>query len=88
MTACGEIAIATPAPRSTPQELPDGTPIKGPDDLRQALLRRPEQFAQTFTEGLLNYATVSLSIDMPTVRRIVHGAAASDYKFDGLCRRW
>src|SRR5262249_9131823 len=30
-------------------ELPDGTPIKGPDDLRQALLRRPELFVQTFT---------------------------------------
>ena len=38
-------------------ELPDGTPINGPDDLRQALLRRPEQFVQTFTEGLLTYAT-------------------------------
>ena len=38
-------------------ELPDGTPIKGPDDLRKALLRRPEQFVQTFTEGLLTYAT-------------------------------
>ena len=38
-------------------ELPDGTPIKGPDDLRKALLRRPEQFVQTFTEGLLMYAT-------------------------------
>ena len=37
-------------------ELPDGTPIKGPDDLRKALLRRPEQFVQTFTEGLLTYA--------------------------------
>ena len=38
-------------------ELPDGTPINGPDDLRKALLRRPEQFVQTFTEGLLTYAT-------------------------------
>ena len=38
-------------------ELPDGTPINGPDDLRNALLRRPEQFVQTFTEGLMTYAT-------------------------------
>ena len=38
-------------------ELPDGTAINGPDDLRKALLRRPEQFVQTFTEGLLTYAT-------------------------------
>ncbi|HET9569622.1 MAG TPA: DUF1592 domain-containing protein [Vicinamibacterales bacterium] len=67
-------------------ELPDGTPIKGPDDLRQALLRRPQQFAQTFTEGLLTYATGRKLeyYDMPTVRKIVHGAAASDYKFSTL----
>jgi hypothetical protein len=67
-------------------ELPDGTPIKGPDDLRQALLRRPEQFAQTFTEGLLTYATGRKLeyYDMPTVRRLVRGAAGSDYRFSAL----
>jgi mono/diheme cytochrome c family protein len=66
--------------------LPDGTPINGPDDLRAALLRRPEQFAQTFTEGLLTYATGRKLeyYDMPTVRKIVHGAAASDYKFSTI----
>src|SRR5262249_53625803 len=63
-------------------ELPDGTPIKGPDDLRQALLRKPEQFVQTFTEGLLTYATGRKleAYDMPAVRRIVHGAAGGGYK--------
>jgi mono/diheme cytochrome c family protein len=67
-------------------ELPDGTPIKGPDDLRHALLRRPDQFAQTFTEGLLTYATGRKleHYDMPTVRRIVRGAAASDYRLSVL----
>jgi len=67
-------------------ELPDGTPIKGPDDLRQALLRKPEQFVQTFTEGLLTYATGRKleAYDMPAVRRIVHGAAAGGYKFSTL----
>ena len=66
--------------------LPDGTPITGPDDLRQALLRRPEQFAQTFTEGMLTYATGRKleHYDMPTVRRIVRGAASSDYRFSAL----
>ena len=66
--------------------LPDGTPINGPDDLRAALLRRPEQFAQTFTEGLLTYATGRKleHYDMPTVRRIVRGAAATDYRFSAL----
>jgi mono/diheme cytochrome c family protein len=67
-------------------ELPDGTPIEGPDDLRNALLRRPEQFAQTFTEGLLTYATGRKleHYDMPTVRRIVRGTAGSDYRFSAL----
>ncbi|MEO8259737.1 MAG: DUF1592 domain-containing protein [Acidobacteriota bacterium] len=67
-------------------ELPDGTPINGPDDLRRALLRRPGQFVQTFTEGLLTYATGRklAAYDMPTVRRIVRGAAAGDYRFSAL----
>jgi mono/diheme cytochrome c family protein len=67
-------------------ELPDGTPIKGPDDLRAALLRRPDQFAQTFTEGLLTYATGRKLeyYDMPTVRRIVRDGARSDYRFSAL----
>jgi mono/diheme cytochrome c family protein len=67
-------------------ELPDGTPIKGPDDLRQALLRKPEQFVQTFTEGLLTYATGRKleAYDMPAVRRIVRGAAGGGYRFSAL----
>jgi len=66
--------------------LPDGTAINGPDDLRQALLRRPEQFVQTFTEGLLRYATGrTLEYrDMPTVRRIVRGAASVDYRLSAI----
>jgi mono/diheme cytochrome c family protein len=66
--------------------LPDGTPITGPDDLRQALLRRPGQFAQTFTEGLLTYATGRKLeyYDMPAVRRIVRDGVASDYRFSAL----
>jgi mono/diheme cytochrome c family protein len=67
-------------------ELPDGTALKGPDDLRKALLRRPDQFVQTFTERLLTYATgrTLQYYDMPTVRRIVRDAAANDYKFSTL----
>src|SRR5438477_523557 len=67
-------------------ELPDGTALKGPDDLRNALLRRPEQFVQTFTEALLVYATgrTLQPYDMPIVRRMVRSAAAGDYKFSAL----
>jgi mono/diheme cytochrome c family protein len=67
-------------------KLPDGTEVNNPDDLRNALLRKPEQFVQTFTEGLLTYATGEKlePYDMPTVRRIVHGAAAADYRFSAI----
>jgi len=63
-------------------ELPDGTKINGPDDLRKALLRRPEQFVQGFVENLLTYAMGREReyYDMPTVRKIVRDAAAKDYK--------
>jgi hypothetical protein len=67
-------------------KLPDGTPVNSPDDVRNALLRKPEQFAQTFTEGLLVYATGSTlePWDMPTVRRIVRTAAPGDYRFSAI----
>jgi hypothetical protein len=68
-------------------QLPDGTPIKGPNDLRRALVDRPDhQFVQAFTENLLTYA-VGRSLDyrdMPTVRRIVGQAAADDYSFKSI----
>ena len=64
-------------------ELPDGTPVDGPDDLREALLQRPEQFVQTFVEGLMTYATGETIDfrDMPTIRRIVRESADDDYRF-------
>ncbi|HTB19627.1 MAG TPA: DUF1592 domain-containing protein [Bryobacteraceae bacterium] len=67
-------------------ELPDGTKINGPDDLRNALLRRPEQFVQTFAEALLTYSMGRTReyYDMPTVRKIVRDTQASDYKFSAI----
>jgi mono/diheme cytochrome c family protein len=68
-------------------QLPDGTTINGPDDLRRALVTRPDhQFVQTLTENLLTYA-LGRSLDyhdMPTVRRIVRQAAADDYRFKSI----
>jgi mono/diheme cytochrome c family protein len=66
--------------------LPDGTSVNGPDDLRSALLKRPDQFVQTFTEGLLTYATGRKleAWDMPAVRRMVRDAAPGDYRFSAL----
>ena len=67
-------------------ELPDGTKINGPDDLRMALLRHPEPFVQTFVESLMTYATGRTHeyYDMPTVRKIVRDTAAKDYKFSAI----
>jgi mono/diheme cytochrome c family protein len=67
-------------------ELPDGTKINGPDDLRNALLRNPGQFVQTFVENLLTYAMGRTReyYDMPAVRRIVRETAAKDYKFSAI----
>jgi len=67
-------------------ELPDGTKINGPDDLRNALLGRPEQFVQTFVEALLTYSMGRTReyYDMPTVRKIVRDTRGADYKFSAI----
>ena len=67
-------------------QLADGTPLNGINDLRAALVARPEQFVQTFTEKLLTYSlgrTVEYH-DMPAVRSIVKNAARDDYSFKSL----
>ena len=60
----------------------DGTPIDGPDSLRQAVLRRKDVFLTSFTESLLTYALGRRveSTDMPLVRRIIRDAARRDYR--------
>jgi hypothetical protein len=67
-------------------ELPDGTKINGPDDLRNALLRHPDQFVQTFVENLMTYSMGRSReyYDMPTVRKIVHDTEAKDYRFSAI----
>jgi mono/diheme cytochrome c family protein len=68
-------------------QLPDGTPIKGPDDLRRSLVDRPDhQFVQALTENLLTYA-LGRSLDyrdMPLVRRIVRQAASDNFRFKSI----
>ena len=67
-------------------ELPDGTVVKGPNELREALARDPEQFVRTFTERFLTYALgrVVDYRDMPAVRKIVRDAKRDNYKFSAL----
>ena len=68
-------------------QLPDGTPITGPDDLRRALVDRADhQFVQALTENLMTYG-LGRSLDyrdMPTVRRIVRQAAANNFRFQSI----
>jgi len=67
-------------------KLPDGTQLKGPDDLRAALLAKPDQFTQTLTEKLMTYGLgrpLEYS-DMPTVRAIVRQVARQNYRFSAL----
>jgi hypothetical protein len=74
------------SPLDVTGRLPDGTELNGPDDLREALASRPEQFVQTFVEGLFTYAlgrTLDYR-DMPTVRRIVREAERDDYRFSSV----
>jgi hypothetical protein len=64
----------------------DGTLLRGPQDLRAALLARSDAFVATFAERLMAYALGSElgSHDMPVVRGVVRAAAADDYTFRAL----
>ncbi len=76
----------TRTPIDTAGVLPDGAPIGGPAELRQALIARPDRFVQAFTENLLTFA-LGRSLDyrdMPTVRAVVRRAEADDYRFESI----
>ena len=63
-------------PLDTRGELYDGTPVSNPDELLQALLKRPESLIRNFTTNLLAYALGRRVeyYDMPTVRAIARDA--------------
>jgi hypothetical protein len=73
-------------PIDTSGQLADGTKVDGPVSLRQALLRHPEIFVETFTEKLLTYALGRgvAYYDMPTVRAIVRDASLHGYQFSSI----
>jgi len=70
----------------TSGKLVDGTAVNGPTDLRNALLKHPEQFVQTFTEKLMTYALGRgvEYFDMPTIRKIVKDAKRDNYRFSSI----
>jgi mono/diheme cytochrome c family protein len=64
----------------------DGTTLGGPEDLRQALLKRSTSLVRTFTENLATYGLGRRlgSADMPMVRAIVREAQPRGYHFSSF----
>jgi hypothetical protein len=64
----------------------DGTPLTGPADLRQALLKRSTSLVRTFTENLATYALGRRlgHADTPLVRGIVRQAEADRYRLSSF----
>lgn len=64
----------------------DGTKFQGPVELRNILLSRPQQIAQTITEKLFTYALGRELeyYDEPAVRKILRDAAPSEYRWSSL----
>jgi hypothetical protein len=63
--------------------LPDGRPIAGVNELRDAIMERPGLFVENMTEKLMLYA-LGREVepqDMPTVRSIVEGSSKDSYAF-------
>jgi hypothetical protein len=88
-TAIGQwrdVDAAADAPIDASTQLPNGTAIAGPGQLREALLARPDQFVIALTEKLMMYALGrELEYhDMPQVRAVVRQAADEDYRFAAL----
>jgi cytochrome c5 len=63
-----------------------GMKIDGLPGLRAALLSEPDQFPKTVTEKLMSYALGRRLeyYDHPAVRKIVHDAAANQYRWSSL----
>jgi hypothetical protein len=76
------------APIDAGTVLPGGRQVKGPAELREALLARPDQFVQAFTQKLFMYALGrELEYhDMPQVRDIVRAAAREDYRLSAIVK--
>jgi hypothetical protein len=67
-------------------QMVDGTQLRGPQDLRRALLARSDVFVAAFAERLLSYALGREldSRDLPVVRGVVRAAATDDHTLRAL----
>ncbi len=69
-------------PLDTRGDFYDGTPINSPEELANALMKRPIPLVRTFTENLLAYALGRRVeyFDMPAIRAIAREAEAEKYR--------
>jgi mono/diheme cytochrome c family protein len=74
------------APIDAKTSLPSGVVVADPVELREALLRRDDQFVQALTQKLMMYALGrELEYhDMPQVRAVVRAAARDDYRMSAI----
>jgi mono/diheme cytochrome c family protein len=74
------------APIDAKTALPSGIVVANPVELREALLRRDDQFVQALTQKLMMYALGrELEYhDMPQVRAVVRAAAKNDYRLSAI----
>ena len=74
------------APIDAKTVLPNGRPVDGPVQLREALFGGRDLFARAFTEKLMMYAVGRelKAYDMPQVRAVVRRAAAQDYRLSSI----
>ena len=66
--------------------MPDGTVVRGAEELESSILKHGELFAQTLTEKLLTFA-LGRGVDWndgPAVRRIVTHAKSQEYRFSSI----
>ena len=74
------------APIDAKTVLPNGRPVDGPTELREALFGGRDLFVRAFTEKLMMYA-VGRELeyfDMPQVRLVIRRAAAQDYRLSAI----
>jgi mono/diheme cytochrome c family protein len=74
------------APIDAKTVLPNGRPVDGPTELREALFGERDLFIRAFTEKLMMYA-VGRELeyfDMPQVRAIVRRSASQDYRLSAI----
>jgi hypothetical protein len=81
-----DMDLEAKAPIDAKTVLPDGRPVDGPAELRDALFGGRDLFVRAFTEKLMMYA-VGRELeyfDMPQVRTVARRAATQDYRLSAI----